>query len=252
MKSVMALDRRVRRTASPAARRALALAACAALFAVPARAQTGAGTAPGGAGIYTCVDDQGRRHTSDRPIPDCNAREQRVLNRDGSLRTVKPPPMTADERAEKEAADRKAAVARAAQADAVRRDRNLMLRYPDEPAHQKAREEALNTVRAAIKATEKRQAELAVERKPLEDEAEFYKGKPLPMKLKLQIDANDAAVDAQKSLAQNQSAELVRVNKLYDAELDRLRRLWAGAAPGSLGPAVTPAALRPASSATTR
>jgi len=28
----------------------------------------------------------------------------------------------------------------------------------------------------------------------------------------------------------------VRINRLYDAELDRLRRLWAGAPPGSLGP----------------
>ena len=34
--------------------------------------------------------------------------------------------------------------------------------------------------------------------------------------------------------------ELERINKLYDAELDRLRRLWAGAPPGSLGPAPAP------------
>jgi hypothetical protein len=28
----------------------------------------------------------------------------------------------------------------------------------------------------------------------------------------------------------------VRINRLFDAELERLRRLWAGAPPGSLGP----------------
>ena len=34
------------------------------------------------AGIYSCVDAQGRRLTSDRPIPACVNREQRVLNSD--------------------------------------------------------------------------------------------------------------------------------------------------------------------------
>ena len=34
---------------------------------------------------------------------------------------------------------------------------------------------------------------------------------------------------------QTQEAELERINALYDAELGHLRRLWAGARPGSLG-----------------
>jgi hypothetical protein len=203
-------------------------------------------------GIYSCIDDKGRRLTSDRPIPECNGREQRVLNKDGSLRMVKPPPMTADERADQEAAERKAALLRAAQNDAVRRDRNLITRFPDEASHRKAREAALDTVRAAIKATEARLVELASERKPLLDESEFYKGKALPAHLKQQIDANDAAVDAQRASAQNQTAELGRINRLYDAELERLKRLWAGAQPGSLGPTAPPGELKPASPSTSR
>ena len=120
------------------------------------------------AGIYSCIDDQGRRITADRPIAGCSAKEQRILNRDGSLKTVYPPTLTVDERAEKEAAERKAAEARAAQADAVRRDRNLLARYPNEAPHRKAREAALDTVRVAIKASEKRLQALEAERKPLE------------------------------------------------------------------------------------
>lgn len=192
---------------------------------------------PGTPGIYTCTDDKGRRLTSDRPIPECLAREQRVLNRDGSVRNVVPPTPTADERAEREAAERQAARVRAEQGDAVRRDRNLMTRFPDEATHRKAREAALDTVRAASKTTELRLRELAEERKPLLEEAEFYKRKTLPPRLKQQLDANDAAVEAQRSAAITQSAELVRINKLYDLELERLKKLWAGATPGSLGPA---------------
>lgn len=200
-----------------------------------------------GTGIYTCIDDRGRRLTSDRPIPECTSREQRILNKDGSLRGVQPPTLTAEERAVIEARERRAAEVRQAQAEAVRRDRNLVARYPSEAAHRKAREAALDTVRLALKASEQRLKDLAAERKPLLDEAEFYAGKALPPKLKTLIDANDAAVDAQRSAAENQQAELVRVNRLYDIELARLQRLWAGAPPGSMGPLPTSHAATPAS-----
>ncbi len=193
--------------------------------------------------IYTCVDGQNRRLTSDRPIAECIGREQRVLNRDGSLQMVLPPTLTAEERAEREAAERLAIQQRAAQADAVRRDRNMITRFPNEEAHRKSREAALDTVRLAMRATEQRLRELAAERKPLLEEAEFYKGRTPPALLRQRIDANDAGVAAQRAAAKNQEAELARINRLHDDELERLRQLWAGARPGSL-PARASAAAR--------
>ncbi len=193
-------------------------------------------------GIYTCVDPQNRRLTSDRPIAECSGREQRVLNRDGSLQAVLPPSLTPEERTEREANERAAAQQRAERADAVRRDRNLMARFPNEAAHRKSREAALDTVRLAMRATELRLQELAAERKPLRDEAEFYRGRPLPGALRQRLDANDAGVAAQRAAAKNQEAELARINRLHDAELERLRRLWAGAQPGSLPPATAASA----------
>jgi hypothetical protein len=189
-----------------------------------------------GVSIYTCINDKGHRITADRPIAECAAKEQQELNHDGSLKAVHPPTLTAEERADKEARERAASEAAAAQTDAVRRDRNLAARFPTEAAHNRAREAALDTVRLAIKATEMRLRDLAAERKPLRDEAEFYQGRQLPPKLKAAIDANDAAVEAQRSAAANQEAEVERINRLYDAELDRLRKLWSGAPYGSLGP----------------
>lgn len=208
-------------------------------LAAPASAQEAA-KAP--AGIYTCVDAQGKRHTADRPIRECLAREQQVLNKDGSVKFVLPPSLTAEERIEREARERRAAELRNAIADAGRRDRNLVNRYPDEASHQRAREAALDTVRLAMKASEQRLRELARERAPLLNEAEFYEGRQLPPKLKQALDTNEAAADAQRNASANQEAELGRVNRLYDTELDRLRRLWAGAPPGSLGPLVLPQA----------
>lgn len=192
--------------------------------------------APNGGGIFTCIDNQGRRLTADRPIAQCADREQQVLNRDGSLRRIHPPSLTAEERAAKEAHERQLAQQRAAHAEAVRRDRNLLTRYPDEAAHDRAREAALDTVRLAMRATETRMRELAEERKPLEAESEFFLGREMPARLRAQINAVDAATAAQYEAAAQQRAEVGRINRLYDIERDRLRRLWAGAAPGSMGP----------------
>jgi hypothetical protein len=184
--------------------------------------------------VFTCVNAAGRSLTSDRLIGECMDREQRVLSRDGTLLRVVPPSLTADERAEKEARDRKAAAEREAKSEAVRRDRNLMQRFPNVAAHQKAREQALEVTQFAITQSEARLADLERERKPLMDELEFYKGKTVPGKLKGQLDANDAAAAAQKELLVQQKAELERASKLYDVELAHLKKLWAGALPGSL------------------
>jgi hypothetical protein len=187
------------------------------------------------ADIYTCVDANGKKLTWDRPIPACNDREQRVLNNDGSLKRIIPPNPTADERAAIEARQQEEALAGALRREAIRRDRNLLQRFPSEAAHHKAREAALEDTRKALRLSEARLAALEKERKPLLDESEFYVGKQLPLKLRQQIDGNDAAAEAQRNLLQNQKAELVRVNELYDLELERLRKLWSGTPPGSLG-----------------
>jgi len=206
------------------------LSACLVIAApLPASAQA---TKPGG--IYRC-EINGKRITSDRPIAECSDREQRLLNADGSVRMVIPPSMTADERAEAEARERAEQAERVARQDAIRRDRNLVARFPNEAAHQRAREAALDDVRNAVRISESRVKLLEAEHKKLDEEAEFYPAKPLPQKLKSSIDANEAAQAAQRSLIQNQQAEMVRINANYDAELEHLRQLWSGAPAGSIG-----------------
>ncbi|WP_092947216.1 hypothetical protein [Roseateles sp. YR242] len=203
-------------------------------------------TSPGG--IYTCVTSDGRKLTSDRPIPECAAREQRLLNSDGSVRRMVPPSLSPEEQSVADARKRQLETERAAQMDAVRRDRNLLQRYKDEPSHQRAREAALDDIRKAMQLSEQRIKDLAAERKPLVEETEFYKGKRLPMKLQHQLDNNDAAADAQRQSIENQRAELVRLNRIFDDELSRLKRMWAGAAPGLTDkPPLTAPASAPAS-----
>ena len=88
--------------------------------------------------------------------PGVHGRDQRLLNSDGSVKQVLPPTMTADERAAYEARQQDEALARAQQREAVRRDRNLLQRFPNEAAHQKAREAALDDTRKSLKVSEAR------------------------------------------------------------------------------------------------
>lgn len=188
---------------------------------------------------FSCVVN-GKKIVSDRLIPECNEVDQRELNSDGSLRGIVKPPMTPDER---EAAERKALEEKirvAAFNDAVRRDRNLMQRYPDEASHDKAREKALDEFRVSEKNSSARITALLDEKKKLDEEKQFYVNdkvkKPLPTALKQKVDANDAALEAQRSIVLNAQTELGRINRNFDLERDRLRKLWGGARAGSLGP----------------
>jgi hypothetical protein len=190
--------------------------------------------------IYVCTDDQGRRITSDRPIRECMDRPQRILNPDGSLRGIKQPPLTAEERSAKEVRERQAAEEAAAKAEAVLRDRNLLSRYRNEDMHRAARESALDPVRLTMDLTETRLAQLRRERRAVEEELRAQQAKQKGSKdvtagLRSQLESNDAATQAQREITQTQKAELDRINRIYDIELERLKRLWAGETAGSMG-----------------
>lgn len=221
---------RVRRSAGVLA----AVTVCCFSFLQPTRAAE-----PTSPRIFQCVLPDGRKITSDKPIAECMnvGKPQRELNRDGSEKAIVEAPPTEDEKAERDRIRRLKEAERTAYDIEVRRDRDMLKRYPNEAAHGKGREKALDDVASAVRNSEARIKLLLKERKPLMEEAEFYVGKQLPNKTRHALDANDASLEAQRSLVQNQQNEVVRINALYDAELARLKKLWAGAMPGTLGPA---------------
>ncbi len=186
--------------------------------------------------IYTCTDATGRALTSDRPIAECASREQRVLAPDGSLRSIIGPTLSREEQAERDARIARETREREARQREQRRDRTLLARYPDRSTHDVARDDALASARSVIRSAEARIAQIATERKALEAEAEFYVGKPLPAKLAQQMEINDAAAEAQREVIGTQQAELDRLNRVYDAELQRLRGLWVRSASAQATP----------------
>lgn len=184
------------------------------------------------AAIFTCVDAQGRRITSDRPIAACMDREQRELSPSGSVRRVIPPQPTADERAAMEAT-RKADVERDARLNEERRkERALLSRYPNEAAHQRERVKALESVDAVEATVHHRIEELVKLRAALNEEMGFYAREPAkaPAALQRRIKDNENLLAAQQNVLKQQAAERLRVSERFDAELTQLRKLWAQAA----------------------
>lgn len=182
-----------------------------------------------GPSIYTCVDAQGRKLTSDRPIAACMDREQRELSPSGTLRRIIPPQLTAAEREALAARAAAEAAERARLEDEQRRDRVMLTRYPNEDAHNRARAGAQEQVNAVITAIQRRTEELLKQRKEIDAEMEFYQRDPskAPAWLLRRSQENHQLQAEQDKRLTEQEAEKRRINDRFDEELAKLRQLWA-------------------------
>lgn len=180
-------------------------------------------------GIYTCTDARGRKLTSDRPIAECNDREQKVLNPSGTVRTRVGPTLTAHERADLDAKEKADQEVRALSNEEKRRDRALLIRYPSKTIHDKERTEALAQIDVVKQAAAKRVDELMRQRVAANDEMEFYKKDPnkAPPSVRRQVDEVTQSLAVQWRFIGDQDMELKRVNARFDEELVRLKQLWA-------------------------
>lgn len=179
-------------------------------------------------GIYSCIDSKGRRITSDRPIPECLDREQRELGKSGVVRRVVPPSYTAEERARLDAQKKAEEAQQARVAEERRRDRALLVRYPNQAAHDKERAEALGQIDEVIGAVNKRQQALQAQRKEIDNELEFYQNDPkkAPPWLQRKVEDNTQQAEVQKRFLADQAQEKQRINARFDEELAKLKQLW--------------------------
>jgi hypothetical protein len=211
----------------PSLSRRLGPAIAAAVWLVAAGAQ-----AQNSQSIYTCTDSKGRRITSDRPIVDCLDREQQRLGRTGTVREVIPPSYTREEREKVEAKRRAEQEEQARIQEERRRDRALLIRYPNQGVHDRERQEALAQIDDVIAAVHKRETALVEQRKGIAQELEFYQGDlaKAPLWLRRKVEDNEKQMDVQKRFLADQVQEKQRVNARFDEELAKLKQLWANTA----------------------
>lgn len=179
-------------------------------------------------GIYTCVDAQGRTLTSDRPIPECRDRDQTLLNPSGSVKARLGPTLTAHERAALEAKEKMAQDERDRLNEEKRRNRALLVRYPNQAVHDRERATALAQIGAVRQAAVVRVKELERQHQAILEEMAFYAKDPTkaPLLVRLEVEEVEQSLAIQRRFIADQDRELQRVNTRFDEELQRLKQLW--------------------------
>ena len=139
--------------------------------------------------IYTCIDANGRKLNSDRPIRECLDREQTILNPSGTVKAKVGPVLTASERSQSAARIRAEELERAGREEERRLNRSLLIRYPNPGSHQKDRDEAVAQLMLVKQAAATRVTELLAAQAKLADEMAFYAKDPskAPAKLQRQV-----------------------------------------------------------------
>lgn len=191
--------------------------------------------------IYVCTDAKGHKLTSDRPISECLDREQRVFGAGGIVKRTVGPSLTAQERATLDDTQKREAEEQARLAEDRRRDRALLIRYPNQAAHDRERAEAFVQIDEGIRLSQLRLQELALQRKAWDTEMEFYQKDPSKAPLALQRRMSEIAqsVAAQQRFIADQDEEKKRINQRFDEELAKLRPRWIQQAAATAPPPAT-------------
>lgn len=179
-------------------------------------------------GIYTCVDGKGRKITSDRQIAECADRTQQELSPSGTVKRVLGPTLTERERTVLDEKEKFESAVHIREQEDKRRNRALLLRYPNRASHDRERELALVQIDELIKSAALRAQDLDAQRVAINSDFEFYKKDPgkAPAALVRRRDENDGNIAAQKRAVAEQTSEKQRVTARFDEELGKLHQLW--------------------------
>jgi hypothetical protein len=194
----------------------LSLFALAALACLPALAW---------AQLYVCKTPSGHTLTGDIPPSECKDSVIRQLNRDGSVRSVIEPPLTPEQKAQRDLEERRRHEREMAAQDQLRKDRALLETYASEDEIEATRDRTLAIRQSLIDRANQSLREYQSDRKHLDEEAEFYLRRPMPEKLKRAIEDNISLQQQQLHAIDDIRAEMQRINERYDAELRRYREL---------------------------
>lgn len=178
--------------------------------------------------IYTCKDASGKTITSDRPLPECQGREGRVLSGQGATVKKIEAPLTAEQIAAKELEEKKKAEAEERRREQVRKDKALLSTYSNLEDLEVKRQRALAQVEREARESERRISVLERQASENRSEADFYKKKTLPGDLKRRLDENEAALRGEKLLFASKKDEVNLVNAKFDEDKKRYIELTVG------------------------
>lgn len=171
--------------------------------------------------IYTCKDANGKTITSDRPLPECQGREGRVLSGQGATVKKIEAPLTPEQQAARDVEDQKKRQEDELRREQARRDKALLNTYAGVDDIESKRQRALAQVEREARESERRISLLERQASENRAESEFYKKKQMPADLKRKLDENEAALKAEKHLLASKKSEVAHVNVKFDEDKRR-------------------------------
>jgi hypothetical protein len=179
--------------------------------------------------MYKCVDAKGKVYYTQVPPSECLGRETQELNKSGSVIKKSERAPTPGEVQAKEAERKKKAETDERLKEERRKNTALLNTYASERDIEDQRARALKEAQDAIAATEKSIAGAQKRQKDLETEKEFYVKKPMPFKLKNEINNVEMEIKNQTALLEAKKKEITSINAKYDEDKRRYVELTAAA-----------------------
>ncbi|MEW6163640.1 MAG: hypothetical protein AB1642_01115 [Pseudomonadota bacterium] len=184
----------------------------------------GAGIAATAAARVTCCDVDGRRTCGDPAPAQCLNKAKTVFNKGGVAKEVEAP-LTAEQRAAREAEAARKAEEEKHAAEQARRDRALLDSYTNPREIDMARDRAIAEIEKNAEQAKNRLEAALKKQQKLEQEKEFYAKKKLPAQLEAQIRDNDGEIAAQRKALEEKDAGIAAVKVRYDADKLRYQQL---------------------------
>lgn len=182
-------------------------------------------------GTIFCCDIGGQPVCGDILPPACYGRGYREIAPQGTLLRYVPAPLTAEEAARRERDLRERREAELAVLRQRRLDRALLDTYPTEAVLIARRDRELAEADRTIADLRVRERDLLARKAKLLEEAEFYKGKPLPQGLSDDLANLDGEVRVQRSVIAMKQGERDAMSQRF--EDDRRRYVELTTPPGT-------------------
>jgi hypothetical protein len=175
--------------------------------------------------FYTCKDKAGHPFSGNLPPPECKDVDIREQNPDGTLHRLIPAPLTREQRRQRDLEAEEQMKKEEADRAQARRDRALLETYGSADEIEAARQRGIAGQQMLIDRADQRIAQYQKERKRLDDEAEFYKNREMPTKLKEAFDANQVLMQQQQETRTKSLNQVKAINERFDAEKKRYLEL---------------------------
>lgn len=177
-----------------------------------------------------CCDTNGQTYC-DYGLPRaCYGKAYRELNDSGRIVKQYAAPLTAEQKAQREAELARQREAEAKREEQESQDRKLLSTYVTLSDLDDGHTQMLEDMQAGQKQLEQKLAAAEKQKQQLANEAEFYQKHKLPAALKAKMDANQKDIDGQKQAIETRKQEIVTAKARFDEERQRYLRLTAGIA----------------------